>query len=65
MTLTQIIEVLPEAARYEVQDFAEYLLRKSSGRQRGTPSFQWAGILAGEAQQHSSVELQHEMVAAR
>ena len=65
MTLMQIIEVLPEPARHEVQDFAEYLLHKAGARQRGTPSFRWAGILADEACQHSSVELQHEMLASR
>ena len=65
MTLMQIIEVLPAGARHEVQDFAEYLLHKAGPRQHGTPSFRWAGILADEAQQHSSVELQHEILESR
>jgi len=65
MTLMQIIEVLPADARHEVQDFAEYLLHKAGARQRGTPTFSWASILSDETRQHSSVELQHKILAAR
>ena len=65
MTLMQIIEVLPDGARQEVQDFAEYLLHKVGGRQHGAPSFRWAGILADEVPQQSSVELQHDLLASR
>jgi hypothetical protein len=65
MTLIQIIEALPKNARHEVRDFAEYLLHKAGVRQRGIPSFRWAGILADEASQHSSVELQHKMLSSR
>ena len=65
MTIQQIIEVLPSEARREVQDFAEYLLQKSRARRQSTPSFRWAGLLADEKSEHSSVELQHELLAAR
>jgi hypothetical protein len=65
MTLRQIIEELPEEARREVQDFAKYLLQRRSAQPQGTPSFSWAGILADEDRQHSSVDLQHELLASR
>ncbi len=65
MTLKDLIQTLLLEIQREVRDFAEYLLQKRAPRKRRAPAFKWAGVLRGEKGKHSSVELQHKILASR
>ena len=65
--LKELIDQLPPDLQREVRDLVEFLLeRRSKHRQkRGTPRFDWAGVLKELREQYTSVELQHKIAEWR
>ncbi|MBI5373886.1 MAG: DUF2281 domain-containing protein [Candidatus Schekmanbacteria bacterium] len=61
MKLQQLIQELPPEMQKEVEDFAKFLLAKTTKQVRRKPSFSWAGALEDLKDQYTSVELQHKI----
>lgn len=53
-------QLLPENQN-ELRHYLEFLIAKQEARARRPPQFDWAGAAADLREQHSSVELQHEI----
>ena len=61
ITLARFVEHLPPDIQEEVRSYAEFLLEKRSKKKQKVPVFDWEGALADLGEQHTSVELQHEI----
>ncbi|UJS17885.1 MAG: DUF2281 domain-containing protein [Candidatus Jettenia sp.] len=64
-SLDELIKKLPPEYEQEVQDFIEFLLEKKKKKQKGKPTFEWAGALRDLRNQYTSVELQHKISELR
>ena len=64
-TLKELVKRLPPDLEEEVRDFAEFLLEKWRKREKGEPSFEWAGALKDLRDKYTSVELQHQVTEWR
>ena len=65
LALADKIKELSPELQQEVEDFVDFLRAKQSTRTRSEPTFNWAGVLRDEREQHTSVELQHEISSWR
>ena len=63
--IDEMVEQLPPGQRAEVRDFVEFLLSRQPSTPRRKPRFYWAGALKDMSDDHTSVELQHEITRLR
>jgi galactose-1-phosphate uridylyltransferase len=56
--IEELIKALPANLKREVEDFAEFLLKKHTTRRKKQLSLNWAGGLREYRDQYTSLELQ-------
>ena len=59
--IDELIRQLPDDLKVEVEDFVRLLLERRAHRPRGELKLSWRGALREERDQHTSVELQHQL----